>query len=226
MEKKKYYKFLDTNMKSYYDNNFYYQMPTFKNDKWIPTDWITEKNFEKSDNSCGKGLHLMKILNPRMVNYTGNCFEAEGKGLLGEDNYKARFKSIRLIRPISNNEIFKPRANLNSADLSYVNLYNADLRYTDLHSADLGYVNLRYANLSGADLSGADLRYANLFYADLRDVNLVYADLRGVNLFYADLRGVKNIKHALNLDKAYWNNYTQIDKKYKKLFSKKYLHKF
>lgn len=73
----------------------------------------------------GKGLHLMKVLNPIYTQYKGNCYEAEGKNKLGEDDNKIRFKSIRLLRPISKNEIFKPSANLRYANLRSANLSSA-----------------------------------------------------------------------------------------------------
>jgi len=142
-------------MKSYHDDSFFYPVPTYKNGKWIPTKWITEKDSESSDNACGKGLHVMKILNPKYGRYTGNCYEAEGKNLLGEDEYKARFESIRLIRPVFRDEIFIPKANLSAA-----NLYSADLYSADLRSADLRYADLSYANLYSANLRYADLRSA------------------------------------------------------------------
>jgi len=83
------YKFLNHNMSSYHNADFYYPMPTLRNGKWIPSKWITEKDHLESDEACGKGLHLMKILNPKYGTYTGNCFEAEGKDMLGEDDDKA-----------------------------------------------------------------------------------------------------------------------------------------
>ena len=128
-------------MKSYYDENFYYPVPIFDGKTWIPTEWIEEEDYEKSDKVCGKGLHLMKIPNPKYGRYSGNCYEAEGLGLLGEDGDKARFKKIRLIRPVERKEIFKSHA-----DLSFANLSFANLRSADLSSADLRSANLRYAN--------------------------------------------------------------------------------
>lgn len=186
----KYYKFLSDNLSSYQDPNFYYPSPTFKNGKWIPSKWIEEKDFEKSNKSCGKGLHLMKILNPIYTQYKGNCYEAEGSNLLGEDEFKARFQKIRLIKPLSRDEIFKPYANLRSADLRSADLSSADLRYADLRSANLKYANLSNANLRYADLSSADLRSAI------------------------------NINESFNLNSVYWDKFTIIDKEFKKLLNK------
>jgi len=215
-------------------------MPTFKDGKWVPSEWITEKDCLESDEACGKGLHLMKILNPKYGIYTGNCFEAEGKDLLGEDNDKARFKSIRLIRPVSKDEIFVPYANLRYADLRYADLSDADLsnanlssanlRYADLSNANLSSANLRYANLRYADLSNANLSNANLRYADLSsadlssadlsNANLRYADLSNADLSSADLSSARNINNSFNLEESYWNKFTQIDAEFKKLLKK------
>jgi hypothetical protein len=216
----KYYKFLSDNLSSYQNPDFYYPSPIFKNGKWIPSKWIEEKDFEKSDRSCGKGLHLMKILNPIYTQYKGNCYEAEGSNLLGEDEFKARFQKIRLIKPVSRDEIFKHYADLRNADLS-----NADLSYVNLRNANLSNVNLSYADLRNADLSNADLSYVNLRNANLSNVNLSYADLSNadlsnVNLSYANLSYAENINESFNLNSVYWNKFTVIDKEFKKLLNK------
>ena len=192
----KYYKFLAENLCSYHDPNFYYPMPTLKNGEWIPTKWISVDNYsENKTEVCGEGLHLMKILNPRIFQYKGNCFEAEGEHLLVDDEIKARFERIRLLRPIKPNEIFKPKANLRSANLSSANLRLADLYLANLSSANLSSADLYLANLSSADLYLANLRSANL-------------------------RSAKNLNEAYNLDKAYWNKFTKIDNEFKKLLNK------
>jgi hypothetical protein len=230
MTSTKYYKFLDNNLTSYHNPNFYYPTPILKNGEWIPGDWIEEKDSETSDQACGKGLHVMKVLNPKYYTYTGNCYEAEGQELLAEDNDKARFRKIRLLRPVSKDEIFKQGAdlsyaklsniNLSYADLSYSNLSYANLYYANLYNANLSYADLSYANLYNANLSYADLYNANLSYADLSYSNLSYADLYNANLSYADLSNVKNIESAKNLDKAYWNEHTKIKYEFKKLLNK------
>ena len=91
--------------------------------------------------------------------------------------------------------LFIPMPFLRSANLSSADLYSADLSSADLSSANLSSANLRSANLRSADLSSADLRSA-------------------------DLRLAGNLKEAINLDKAYWNKFTQIDKEFKDLLSK------
>ena len=186
----KYYKFLDGNMKSYYNEKFYYPTPTFNGKKWIPTKWIEEKDYEKSNYNCGKGLHLMKILNPIYKEYTGNCYEAEGKFLLGEDDNKARFRKIRLLKPVEKSEIFKEKVNLSKAilsevDLSKTNLSKANLSKAHLVGANLFKVNLSRANLSGANLSRTDLSGADLSGANLSETNLfgaMYSNFtKGIN---------------------------------------------
>jgi hypothetical protein len=165
----RYFKFLAENLKcNYEDREFYYPAPTPKyNEKaeltgWEPSEWVTVPNAPVNGEACDVGLHLMKVLKPIYGRYTGNCYEAEGKDLCGEDSAKARFKSVRLLKPMRPNEIFK-----READLSGANLFGADLFGADLFGADLFGANLSGANLFGADLSGADLSGANLSRARL-----------------------------------------------------------
>jgi hypothetical protein len=230
-----FYKFLNDNLSSYHNTNFYYPSPTFKDGKWIPSEWIKGSDFEVSKEACGKGLHLMKILNPMYTQYKGNCYEAEGEGLLGEDEFKARFKKIRLVRPVSKEEIFRPNANLRSANLSFADLNSANLRFANLRSANLSFANLNSANLNSAnlrfaDLDSANLSFANLNSANLNSANLRFADLNSANLnsanlrfadlCFADLRSARNINESINLDKAKWNKFTLVDKEFKKLWKK------
>ena len=122
-------------------------------------------------------------------------------------------------------------ANLRSADLYSANLRSADLYSADLSSANLSSANLRSANLysanlSSADLYSADLRSANLssanlYSANLSSADLYSADLSSANLYSANLRSARNINESINLDKAYWNKFTQIDDEFKKLLNKK-----
>ena len=143
------------------------------------------------------------------------------------------------------NELFLPEpylssadlrsANLYSANLSSANLSSADLRSADLRSAYLYSANLYSANLYSANLSSADLYSANLYSANLYSANLSSAnlssadlssaDLSSANLYSANLRSANlssagNINKSLNLDKAYWDKFTQIDEEYKKLLSR------
>jgi hypothetical protein len=178
----KYYKFLGGNLKcGYSDKHFYYPAPTPQYDRngelkgWKPSAWITEPNADTiSKDACGVGLHLMKIPNPRYVRYIGNAYLAEGKTLLGEDDEKARFKSIRLLRPLEKSEIFYPKtnlpgANLSGANLSEANLFRANLSWADLSWADLPGANLSEANLSEANLSGAKLTKNSLSKTQLQE---------------------------------------------------------
>ena len=213
-----YYKFLNHNLESYYKLGFFYPAPTRKNGEWIPSEWVEEKECDTSDDACAAGLHLAKKLNPIYFNFTGNCYEAEGECKLAEDEDKIRFRKIRLIRPISFSEIFRPNANLTTAklnrvelagakltgadltdaalsdaalsdaDLRNADLYNADLTNTDLIHANLTDADLRYANLINADLRNTNLTNANLIYADLTDADLTNANLTDADLTDADLQ--------------------------------------
>lgn len=166
------YKFLQANLASNYDSDFHYPAPTYdpKTSKWIPTAWIKHPNPDKtSKDACGVGFHLMKKPLPKYGRYTGNCYLAEGQQLLGKDDNKARFAKIRLLRPVSFHEIFKPNAYLQGANLQGANLQGAHLRGANLRDADLQGANLQDANLRGAYLQGAYLQGADLQGADLQD---------------------------------------------------------
>ena len=59
-----------------------------------------------SAEACGPGsLHLMKMVRPRYAPTPYRCFEAEGDGLLAEDDEKARYRRVRLIRELAPLEI-------------------------------------------------------------------------------------------------------------------------
>ncbi len=118
--------------------------------EWISCDDIKNANINGA--ACGHGLHLMKIPNPCYCPYDIG-FLAEGRYLMGEDDEKARFAEVRLIRPLKFSEIFFPGANLRCANLGGANL----------QFADLGGANLWGANLGGANLLNADLGYADLW---------------------------------------------------------------
>ena len=137
--------------------------------EWISCDDIDDTDI--NGEPCGRGLHLMKIPNPRYCHYDIG-FLAEGRYLMGEDAEKARFAEVRLIRPLKFSEIFFPGANLRRANLRCANLWGANL----------GGANLWGANLRNADLGGANLRGANLRCANLLNADLGYADLWGVKI--------------------------------------------
>ena len=198
-----FYKFLAGNLASSHDSEFYYPAPTYdlKRKKWKPGAWVsapdlTKKTMqEEQGQPCGHGLHLMKVPKPVYVRYSGNAYVAEGRELLGEDNEKARFKQIRLIRPLAFTEIFHPKAYLSGADLSGADLSGADLSGAYLFGAYLYGAYLSGANLFGADLFGADLSRADLSRANLSRANLSEANLYGANLSEANLYGA-NLSRA------------------------------
>ena len=117
-----FYKFLAGNLASGHDSEFYYNAPTFKDGKWKPGPWAKAKKVTKGGGACGEGLHLMKLPNPRYVRWSGNGYVAEGRNLLAEDEEKARFEYVRLIRPLTFKEIFHEKADLSGADLSGADL--------------------------------------------------------------------------------------------------------
>jgi len=208
--KKQFYKFVLAGLKSDRNdsagNPVYYPAPTFRDGRWEPADWIKCAEADSTTKEpCGKGLHLMKIPNPRYCRYIQG-YLAEGKGLLGQDEEKARFREVRLLRPLEAKEIFFKKADLSRADLSRANLSGADLSRANLYGANLYGANLYGADLYGADLSGADLYGANLSGADLSRANLSRANLSRANLYGADLSGADlsraNLSRAINLDEA------------------------
>ena len=193
--KQRYFKFLAGNLKcNYIGKECYYPAPTPNyNDKgevasWTPGEWVTVPDAPVDGEACGVGLHLMKVLNPLYGRYSGNCYEAEGKDLCGQDNNKARFKSVRLLKPVQTNKIFKPKADLSRANLSRA----------DLSGANLSEANLSEANLYGANLYGANLYGANLYGANLSGANLYEADLSEANLYGANLSRARLIEGALS----------------------------
>ena len=160
MSSQQFFKFLAGNLASGHDSEFYYNAPVWMGKRWKPGPWVEAKEFDEGGGACGKGLHLMKLPNPRYIRYSGNAYVAEGEGLLAEDAEKARFERVRLIRPLAFKEIFHEKA-----DLSGATLFRADLSGANLSGATLFRADLSGANLFGATLFGADLSGANLFRA-------------------------------------------------------------
>ena len=102
------------------------------------------------------------------------------------------------------------RANLSGKDLRGVDLVHHIYRYrAHLSRANLSYVNweecwLNQTNFLGSNLSGANLKRASLrgtdfSYANLRGANLLYADMEGANFTGADLTGAETSNPSL-----YW----------------------
>ena len=181
--KQQYYKFLTAELKDAYSCKVDY---TKAIGKWMT---LPESEIDRNGEPCGRGFHLMKIPNPKYCNYQIG-FLAEGKDKLGEDREKARFRSVKLIRPLRKSEIF-----FKGADLQNARIYNLYLPAINLSHANLVCADLTSSNLRAANLSYADLRYANLTWCDLGCADLSYADLSGANLRYADLQ-YANMKGA------------------------------
>ena len=143
--KQRYYKFVTRELTDHYSGEMDYSRVGV----WLHCPDVREGDC--NGEPCGRGLHLMKIPNPMYCQYAIG-YLAEGRKLLGEDEEKARFAEIRLIRPLKFSEIF-----FEGADLRYANLRDANLWSADLRSA-----NLRSADLRSADLQGADIRSAKI----------------------------------------------------------------
>ena len=157
-QKTKYYKVIGEGFKT---RNGFDWMPFLKG------EWVEENNCEETPNeACGKGLHVWKDY-PDYSIYRyidDHTFEVECQELLGQDERKARFRRVKMLRLVLKKEIFHSGANLWGADLS-----RADLLEADLSSANLLGANLLGADLSRANLSRANLSRANLLGADLSE---------------------------------------------------------
>jgi len=71
-------------------------------------EWVKPCDGFKSlkGNACGAGsLHLMKAMRPKYAPYPYLAHEAIGRGKLGEDDEKVRFREVKLIRTLSDQEI-------------------------------------------------------------------------------------------------------------------------
>ena len=167
-----YYKFVTAELRDAFSGSVDYTQAI---GKWLT---LPENEVDRNGKPCGRGFHLMKIPNPKYCRYEVG-FLAIGKGKLGEDEEKIRFKSIKLIRPLKKLEIFFQKAELSGANLSGAYLFGANLSGAYLFGA----------NLSGAYLSGVNLSRANLSEADLSEAYLLGADLSGANLSGANLSG-------------------------------------
>lgn len=94
------YKFIDQNDCT--QGEYKYNVPL----NGQPGTWCSApKNAQKDNAPCGVGLHLMKSIWPVYAPAKYRCFEAEGKGLLGQDKEKARYRKVRLLRELSPQEI-------------------------------------------------------------------------------------------------------------------------
>ena len=140
--------------------------------QWKPGEWNTEPNAVMDGQVCGIGLHVWKNRPQyRYITYlpdhTYRVIDVDG--LCGEDEEKARFRSVKLAKlPMTLDEILGPEKN----GLSYANLSRANLSEANLSRADLSGVDLSRADLSEADLSGAYLSEADLSRADLSGADL------------------------------------------------------
>ena len=80
-----------------YDPNFRYPLPEGE----IPGAWVEAENARADGAPCGIGLHLAKRASfAALPPWPWIVYEAEGQDLLGEDETKARFRRVRLLRKI------------------------------------------------------------------------------------------------------------------------------
>ena len=185
------YKFLTREMLSDYDSS-----------SWEVGIWRTQEDAKKSNNgaACSIGLHLMRKPIPRYCPYA-LAFLAIGRGLLGNDEEKMRFRQVKLVRVLKFSEVFFPKADLRGANLSFVDLHSANLAGANLEDTYMPYANLVDAQLINANLCGAHLIHARLNASFLRNADLTNAELSGTNLRGADLTDA-SLKEArfLNAD--------------------------
>jgi len=202
------WKFLDPSCCTKHDGVYNpYPVPQ-PGEEWGP--WYRHPEPGAPDgNLCGSGgWHIMLKFDARFAPINWWPWIAEGRGLLGSDELKARVTEIRLKRmTLDDLSQFIRETNLSYADLGGANLIYADLRGADLRNANLSYAdlsgaNLSYANLSYADLGGADLSGASLRGADLGYAKLSGADLGGTNLSGANLEGVRLYGANISLAKG------------------------
>ena len=178
----KYYKVIDAGFKT--RNGFDWM-------NFLRGEWVSEQDCETSRDACGKGLHVWKN-HPdySVVGYLpDHTFEVEIGKTLGEDAKKLRTNTVKMIRLVSDAEIFMPKVDLQRAKLSRANLCAANLSRANLSDAYLSGANLSRANLSRANLSGANLSGAYLSAVNLSRAYLPRANLSGAYLSWANLSG-------------------------------------
>ena len=97
---KVYYKFTNLDLQTRYEKH----LQQYVLGKWIePVDGIRGT---KGGQACGAGsIHLMKVMRPIYISYPYLVHEAIGWGKLGEDEEKARFRKVKLLRTLSDEEI-------------------------------------------------------------------------------------------------------------------------
>jgi len=180
--------------------------------QWQPGEWNTQPNGVVDGEACGIGLHVWKDkpqygIIPYLPDHTYRVIDVDG--LCGEDEEKARFRSVKLAKlPMTLEEILGPEknglsyANLFRADLSWADLSRANLSWANLSRADLSWADLSAANLTGADLSWANLSGADLSWANLSQANLSQANLIGANLIGANLTGAHTCRNRSELSET------------------------
>ena len=180
--------------------------------QWKPGEWNTEPNAVMDGQVCGIGLHVWKDKPrygniPYLPDHTYRVIDVDG--LCGEDEEKARFRSVKLAKlPMTLDEILGPEknglsyANLVEANLSWADLFRANLTWAYLSWADLFWANLSQANLTGANLTGANLIGANLSRANLVEADLFWANLSQANLTGANLYRAHNCRDRSELSET------------------------
>ena len=84
-------------------------------------------------------------------------------------------------------------------------LKRADFEGADLNGAYFDEANLWRADFEGADLNGVKFMKASLEEADLRGADLRRTNFNGAYLGSADLRAVRNLREAIDLGHAIFN---------------------
>ena len=92
-------KFTDKNLRTYYDG----QIQQYILGEWVsPVDGL----IPTKRGACGQGsIHVMKHMRPIYAPPFYLAHEVAGKGKLGEDSEKVRYKQIKLLQTLSDEEI-------------------------------------------------------------------------------------------------------------------------
>ena len=93
------FKFTDKNLQTQHAGNV---------QQYVIGEWVkpADGKMAQYGEPCGEGsLHLMKHMRPIYAPYPYLAHEAKGKGKMGEDSEKARYKEVKLIRTLTDDEI-------------------------------------------------------------------------------------------------------------------------
>ncbi len=127
-----------------------YPFPTQNPDgSWSPGEWTEPVDgalpLDSQDKDvCGENrLYLMKNIDSLWAPPNWVCWEAEGEGVIGEDNEKVSVRRARLLKPVDILTLLKTEKGLNIN----IRLFEGFLTRVKLRRRNLEQVNLWRANL-------------------------------------------------------------------------------